>query len=148
MKPKEYLSKVMQLKRRYKNALEELEYVRSMASGVTAIRYDKDQVQTSPENDQMANYMIRLEKAEKRALKLSEEYFDQANLIRDQINSITPGNYSDILYLRYVRGMRLWEIADELNYSHEWVRILHGRALNEFGKRFPESLKEQTKTNI
>ena len=141
MKPKEYLSKVMQLKRRYQNALEELEYVKSMASGVTAIRYDKDQVQTSPNNDQMANYMIRLEKAENRALKLSEEYFDQAILIRDQINSITPCNYSDILYLRYVQGMRLREIADELNYEYGTIRILHGKALVEFGKCFPESLR-------
>lgn len=143
MKPKEYLSKVMQLKRRYQNALEELEYIRSMASGVTAIRYDKDQIQSSPNNDQMANYMIRLEKAEARALKLSEEYFDQAILIRDQINSITPGNYSDILYLRYVQGLRLWEIADELGYSHDRIRHMHGMALVEFGKRFLESSGEK-----
>lgn len=139
MTPKQYLSKVFLLERKYLNAIEELEYVRSMATGVTAIRYDKDNVQTSPENDQMANYMVRLEKAEARALKLSEEYFDQAILIRDQINSITPGNYSDILYLRYVCGMRLWEIADELGYSHDRIRHMHGMALVEFGKRFLES---------
>lgn len=143
MKPKEYLSKVLSLKRRYQNALEELGYVRSMASGVTAIRYDKDNVQTSPENDQMANYMVRLERAENRALKLSEEYFDQAMLIRDQINEITPQHYSDILYLRYVQDMRLWEIADELGYSHDRIRHMHGMALVEFGKRFLESSGEK-----
>ena len=147
MKAKEYLSQALRYKRRYENALEELEYIRSMATGLTAIRYDKDQVQTSPENDQLANYMIRLEKAEKRALKASEEYFKAHEVIRLQIEIISPQLYADVLHLRYIQGRRLYEIADELKYSYEWMRIIHGRALREFGKIFPEALKEETKTN-
>lgn len=142
MKPKEYLMQALKYKRKYKHALEDLEYIRSMASGVTAIRYDKDQVQTSPESDQMANYMIRLEKAEARALKASEDYFDFYEKIRAQINAITPQMYSDLLYLRYIKGERLFEIADELNYDYDYIRSIHGKALHEFGEIFQEVLKE------
>ena len=146
MKPKEYLSQALRFKRRYENALEELEYIRSMATGLTAIRYDKDQVQTSPENDQLANYMIRLEKAEKKALKASEDYFTAHEVIRMQIEIISPQLYADVLRLRYIKGRKLYEIADELSYSYEWLRIIHGRALREFGACFPEVLKQETKT--
>ena len=139
MKPKEYLMQALKYKRKYKHALEDLEYIRSMANGVTAIRYDKDQVQTSPENDQMANYMIRLEKAEARALKAAEDYFDFYEKIRAQINAITPQMYSDILWCRYISGMKLFDIAEDLNFSYGYTKHLHGLALIEFGKRFPEA---------
>ena len=140
MKPKEYLAQAQRLKRRYETALEELDTIRSMAGDVGAIRYDKDIVQSSPKNDQLAEYMIKLEKAETRALKASEEYFEAFVNISNQINMISPQTYSDILYLRYVHGMKLWDIAEELNYDYDWIRALHGRALSEFGKCFPESL--------
>lgn len=142
MKPKEYLSQALRLKRKYTNALEELETIRSMASGVTAIRYDKDQIQSSPRNDQMAQYMIRLEKAEASAFKAAEEYFGRYEVIRMQIDMITPQLYSDLLYLRYIKGERLFEIADELNYDYDYIRSIHGKALHEFGEIFQEVLKE------
>lgn len=145
MRPKEYLSQALKFKQRYERALEELEYIRAMASGVTAIRYDKDQIQKSPANDQLANYMIRLEAAEKRALKASEDFFSMSIQIRNEINAITPQNYSDILYMRYIQGMKLWDIAEELNFSYGYVKHMHGLALVEFGKRFPEALKVSTK---
>lgn len=147
MKPKEYLSRALHYKRRYQNALEDLEYIRSMATGLTAIRYDKDQVQTSPDSDQLANYMIRLERAERRALKASEEYFTAYEQIWDQVAQIGPQLYSDVLYLRYIKGKKLYEIADEMAYSYEFMRKIHGRALREFGLRFPEVLQEGTKRN-
>ena len=142
MKPKEYLLQAQKWKRRYEHAVEELEYVRSMASGVKAIRYDKDLIQSSPRNDQMADYMVRLEKAEARALEMSEKYFSAYTTTAMQIEQITPQLYADILYGRYIQGMRLWQIADELGYDYTYMRCIHGKALSEFGRSFPEALKE------
>ena len=141
MKAKEYLSQALRLKRRYQNALEELEYIRNMASGVTAIRYDKDQIQSSPRNDQLALYMVRLESAENRALRLSEEYFSKYEQIRMYIDMMSPQLYADVLYLRYIQGEKLWQIADELQYDYDYIRSVHGKALHEFGECFPEALK-------
>ena len=144
MTPKQYLQTLQQLRERYRHALEAIQEIRTMAESAGAIRYDKVNIQSSPDNDQMARYVVKLEKAEKRAVRLAEEYLDKMTEIRDQINMVSPQVYSDVLYLRYVNGMKLWDIADELNYDYDWVRTLHGKALTEFGKIFPEALKEHT----
>ena len=144
MKPKEYLMGALRLKSRYEHALEDLEYIRSMAAGVEPIRYDKERVQTSPERDKMAEYMVKLDKAESKAQRLSEAYFNKYMTIRAQIEIISPQIYADLLYLRYIKGMRLWQIGDELGYTYEWIRTIHGRALLEFGRMFPDALKEHT----
>ena len=138
MKPKEYLSQARRYHERYRRAMDEVEEIREMMQSAGAIRYDKDQVQTSPSNDAMVNYMIRLQKAEANAWSASEIYFDVYTRIRNQIEQITPGLYSDVLYLRYIKDMKLIDICDELGYDYGWVRQLHGRALQAFGKKFPE----------
>lgn len=145
MKPKEYLSQALRLKKRYNRALEELETIRSMAGGVSAIRYDKDRVQSSPKNDQLAEYMIKLEKAENRALKLSEQYFTAYQTIKMQVEIMAPQIYADLLYLRYIQGRTLWQIAEETAYSYDRIKHLHGLALAEFGRIFPEALKVDTR---
>jgi len=144
MTPKQYLQQLSQLKAKHKRAQEDLLQIREMMESAGAIRYDKVNIQSSPDNDQLANYVIKLERAEKRALKLADQYLEQYMVIREQINQISPQMYSDVLYLRYVLGMKLWDIADELNYDYDWLRHLHGRALAEFGKVFADQLKQHT----
>lgn len=144
MKPKEYLMGVLKLKSRYEHALEELEYIRSMAAGVESIRYDKERVQASPERDKMAEYMVKLDEAESKAQRRSEAYFNKYMTIRAQIEIISPQIYADLLFYRYIKGMKLEQIADELGYTPGWIRTIHGRALLEFGRMFPDALKEHT----
>lgn len=148
MTPKQYLGQALALKIKYQRALEDVTQIRALAESAGAIRYDKVNIQSSPDNDQMANYMIRLDKAESKAVRLSEQYFEKYILIRQQIEQISPQIYSDILYLRYIHGLKLWKIADELNYDYDWLKHLHGRALTEFGKVFADQLKEHTKTHF
>lgn len=145
MTTKEYLSQAMRYKRRYEMAMSEVEYVRSMADGVKAIRYDKDLVQSSPKNDPMVEYMIRLERAEDRAFNASQKYFEAYVTIQTQITMISPQLYSDVLWSRYIQGQRLWQIADEMGYSYGHMRRIHGLALVEFGKVFSEAIKDATK---
>lgn len=144
MSPKEYLSQVQRWKRRYETALERIQYIRSMADGVKAIRYDKDRVQSTPEGDQMAEYMVRLEQAEGRAKRDAERYFNAFETISKQIIMISPQMYADVLWLRYIQGKKLWDIAEELNFSYGYTKHLHGLALVEFGKCFPDHLKVST----
>lgn len=41
----------------------------------------------------------------------------------------------NILYKRYVEYKRLKTIADEMNYTYEYIRSMHGWALEEFSKK-------------
>lgn len=148
MTPKQYLAQVRSLRAKYKRACEDYQEVESLMTSAGAIRYDKLNVQTSPDGDMMAEYMVRLEKAEAKALHLAAEYLEKFEQIREQIDMISPQIYSDILYLRYIHGMSLWSVSEELNYSYGYTKHMHGLALAEFGKVFADQLKEHTQTHI
>lgn len=144
MKPKEYLLQAQKARNRYSRALEDIERIRTLAEGVKAIRYDKLNVQQSPDGDRLADYMDRLTKAEERSIRLSEQYYAAYTKIRDQIDEIQPEIYGDILHARYIRGLKLWQIANEIGYSFDRTRHLHGMALAAFGRRFPGLTKVDT----
>ena len=138
MKAKEYLSKAAYLKRRIKFVSDRIEEIREEMSSPKAIRYDKDMIQSSPSGDIIVNYMIKLEKEEARLTRLREEYLEKRIEISQRILDVTPGLYSDILYMRYLEEKSLAVISEELNYSYEWTCRLHGRALIEFSRRHPD----------
>ena len=49
--------------------------------------------------------------------------------IEKQIKEIKNEDENDVLFYRYVKGLRFWEIAEKMDYSEQWVHKLHGRAL-------------------
>lgn len=114
---------------------EQIEEIRTRATSVGVIRYDKISVQTSPRNA-MESFVIQLEKAEKKQLEVLSEYYSTYANIQSQIATISPEIYRQILTLRYLDGMKLERIADRLNYSDVYVRKLHGRALQAFAKQY------------
>lgn len=136
MTAKQYLSQIRRLRHLIKREQDQIADIRSMAESVGAIRYDKDPIQSSPANDAMPNYIIQLTEAETRAKQRIEEYLELVMTIRTQLDQITPGLYSDILYMRYIEGKNLYRIAEELNYDYNYIRKIHGRALQAFDRKF------------
>ena len=138
MTAKEYLSQAATLKRRIKQIEDRIEELRTEASSPKAIRYDKDLIQKSATGDALANYMIRLDKEEQRLYNIKESYIDKYTEIRERISKVRPDLYADVLYMRYLENKTLVIIADELNYSYEWMCRVHGRALQDFSRRFDD----------
>ena len=138
MTAKEYLSQAATLKRRIKQIEDRIEELRTEASSPKAIRYDKDMIQSSPSGDALANYMIRLDHEERRLIQLKEQYLDIHEEIRHRILLVRPDLYADVLYMRYLEGKSLVDIAEELLYSYIYVCKLHGRALLEFARKNPD----------
>lgn len=138
MTAKEYLSQAAVLKRRIKQIEERIEELRTEVSSPKAIRYDKDMVQSSPAGDALASYMVRLEKEQIDLYRLKAEYLEKREEIRTRLTRVNPDLYSDILYMRYLEQKPLGQIAEELSYSYEWICRLHGRALQEFTKTYPD----------
>lgn len=137
MTAKEYLSQAAVLKRRIKQLEDRIEEIRTEVASPKAIRYDKDMIQSSPSGDALANYIIRLDKEEKKLISLKERYLDLYEEIRQRLILVAPGIYSDVLYMRYLEGKSLVTISEELSYSYEWTCRLHGRALQAFSRKFP-----------
>lgn len=136
MRVKEYLSQAIYLQKKIIRCEEQIEEIRSRMQSAGAIRYDKVNIMQSPSNDAMANYIIQLEKAEKASRELQSIYYATYAKIQEQIEMIDPPIMSTILGMRWLDGKDLATIADELSYSYEYVRHMHGDALKAFDKKF------------
>lgn len=138
MTAKEYLNQAAELKRRIRQEEDRIKFIRSEMESPRPIRYDKDMIQKSASGDAMERYMIKLEKEEKRLLKLKEKHIDTFHRIRQRIMRVQPSLYADVLYMRYLEGKTIGAIANELHYSYEWTCKINGRALQDFSRRNPD----------
>ena len=136
MNAKEYLSRVSRKRAQMLATKDELDMIRSTMQSVGSMRYDKIRIQTTPDPDPLATYMARIIEKEEKLAKIIDEYMDMVIIVREQLAGLLPGLYSDVLYMRYVEGKSLNKISKELNYSYEYVRKLHGRALKAFTKKY------------
>lgn len=100
------------------------------------MNYDKVRVQTSPDPDPLATYLGRLTEAEEELSTELDQYLALYTQIFRQIADLGMGMYADVLYLRYFDGKTLAEIAEDLNYSHDRIRHIHGVALQEFEHKY------------
>lgn len=139
MTAKRYLSQALFLRSMIRRVEEQIEEIRTRAASVGGIRYDKINVQSTPQNT-MEQFIIQLEKAEKKQLEVLSEYYSTYANIQSQIATISPEVYRQILTLRYLDGMKLERIADLLGYSDVYVRKLHGRALQTFDRQYGISI--------
>lgn len=101
-----------------------------------AIRYDKDKVESSPE-DPMLKFAERLSEIEtmrkERAKKLAEDDYTAQLILRE----MPTARNRLLLELRYIEGgighrYSWFEIAEEMGYEEIYTRgVLHQSALNE-----------------
>lgn len=132
MTAKEYLNQLRRLKLKQRRVDEEIQTLDAALSSAGAIRYDKLNVQTSPENRMEAG-IVRLSELRQKLVDLKIEYYDLYVVIIHQINSLDAiGLYKDILVMRYFEGKSVRKIADELHYDTKYIANCHGRALQIF----------------
>ena len=136
MRPKEYLSQLRRLRSMALRIGEEIKALEATMTSVKAINYDKVNVQASPEN-RLEQDIVRKDELLQKLRDLQKDYVEQYTTIHEQINGLhSIGLYKDILYLRYVDGKGFRKIAEELNYSFEYIANCHGKALKEFAQQY------------
>jgi len=85
-----------------------------------AIRYDKDKVQTSPE-DPMAKIMAEIAELEKEMIKVQRKKFIQLEKIERTINTLGSDEERTALTMRYINRKPIAEIAEEMGYSEPTI---------------------------
>lgn len=136
MTAKEYLNQLRRLKQKQRRVDEEIQTLDAALSSAGAIRYDKLNVQTSPEN-RMETGIVRLSELRQKLVELKIEYYDLYVVISHQVNELDAiGLYKDILIMRYFEGKPFRKIADELNYDTKYIANCHGRALQIFYSQY------------
>lgn len=144
MTPKEYLSQVHTLDVRISRLMKEKSELHSF-DGVAGTDYSKDKVQSSPKGE--ANFVPVVERIVAIEAELDakiDEYVDLKHRITAQIQELPNAQHIDLLQKKYIEGKRLEEIAVEMRYSYQYVRAMHGFALQEFNKKFPELFEVPT----
>ena len=140
MTAKQYLGQIRYLNRRVERLIDGIEYLHQKMSQVSAIRYDKDTVQSSPELDPMGEIYVQIEEKEK---ELADELLRRDEIVA-RITAMQDPRHVDVLYARYVGDTPhppTWEkIADMIGYSERQIRRLHGRALEDFRNMYGTEL--------
>ena len=135
MDTKTYSQQISRLDRMINNKLSEISQLRELAMSVSAVK-NEERVQNTPNFDKIGTAYCKIEEMEEKLDKLIDEYVDKKNLIISQIDGIENETYYEILFARYIEKKTFEKIADEMTYSFRNVTRLHGRALQEFEKKY------------
>lgn len=132
---KKYLGQINALKKKVRRKQRELDEVRELATCIGAIDYSKEVVNTTKTGDTIERKVIKIDEVERELNETIEACLVLQHTITREINLIENETLKELLFMRYVEGMKLEQIATKMNYSFSRVRHLHGIALLEFEKK-------------
>lgn len=136
MTAKEYLSQIRKAEIMIRIRAQELQRLKEDTAYISAIRYDKVRVQTSPDGSGISKAVeesvsLQLE-IEKRIQRLTKKRHDIIN----EIEGMSNPNHIELLKLRYIDNERFEAIACTMGYSYDHVIRMHGEALAAFGHMY------------
>lgn len=150
MTAKEYLQQIQKQKNTIQKKESELFLLECLATSTTAPT-DREAVQTSGTSDKVGNSAVKIAMLKEDIGRQKEQA--QAIIIEcigvvEQVRALkcdTAEVQYNILHKRYVSGKKLKKIAEEETYSYDYIRELHGIALQNVKKLMPkEQLPTQT----
>lgn len=141
MRAKEYLQQLRRLDTVIDQKIKELDDLKVKSTCIGGFDYSKERVQTSPSGD--APYVRTVS----RIVDLNEEinreiddFVDLKHKIINQIQGLANTNHIKLLFKRYIEYKRLEVISVEMNYTYQYTKELHGHALQEFERTYPNIL--------
>lgn len=127
MKAKKFLGQVRKLDTMIKNKLVEKEQWKAVAMNTTS-KMDGDRVQSSGRKQKMAESIEKYIDMEREINKeIDNLVFAKREVIR-VIEQLNTTEY-DILHKRYIQGLSLMDIANNLDRTYSSITSIHGRAL-------------------
>lgn len=137
MKTKDYLSQVSRLNKMINNKLSEIHQLRELSVSISAIGND-EKVQTSPNFDKIGTTVAKIDEMENNLDKMIDEYLVKRERIIAQIDTMEEESVYQILFSRYIEKKTFEKIATEMKYSWRQIVRLHGKALQQFEKKYGE----------
>ncbi len=137
MKVKEYLQQLRRLDIVIDQKIKELDDLKIKSTCIGGFDYSKERVQTSPSSD--APYV----KTVSRMIDLNEEinrdiddFVDRKHKIINEIQSLENTKHIQILFKKYVEYKTFEQISVEMNYTYQYIVLLHGYALKGFSQKY------------
>lgn len=137
MTAKEYLTRLYRLESQYHHRLDILDGLRAELAPIKGMRYDTIHVQTSPDKSSSTERAIdQIVDIEAELITELGNLLVERQRIISEIEGIRDERYSDLLYLRYIEGKTLRQIAGEMGYSMDWAKRTHKKALAMFADTY------------
>lgn len=131
MTAEEYLKQIQVLDIQIQQDIEQLDELKHRAQGVSAIRYDRDKVQTSP-GDRLCSDVCSIVTMEDRINDEIDRLYDAKQLIIKQIRGLRDAMFIQILYKVYVQYKTLKQACLEIGIGYTTVLVKHHDALKQF----------------
>ena len=145
-KAKQYLLRIRKLELQINQRIKQRDDLRATMFGARSPAYDADKVQVSHDGETMSA-VERWTDLEQEIVQLIDEQIDEKHRIIAEIQALPDERHVQLLNLRYVEMLRFEEIAVTMGYSYDWVRHVHGDALELFGKMYGLNTRRHTKTH-
>lgn len=130
MTGREYMETIQRVRREVRLLREQIERDSVLAQGVTAIRYDRDRVQTSPIADRMGDIVAHI-------VETTETLYNRIALLqgleedaRRLLINLEEDNERVLVY-RYMDDMNWVSIAERMGYSEKHIFKIWDKALIE-----------------
>lgn len=136
MTAKEYLMQIKLLDIKIQQKEAQVDNLKDRATSVGGQQTDAVRVQSSKDGDTIGRKVVKYADIEAEIEADTYELLQLKHSIINQIQQLTDSRYVELLYKRYVEYKRLELIAVEMNYDYDWVRTLHGYALQEFANKY------------
>lgn len=127
-----YLSKIRNTEKIILSKQLELEALRWKASGVGAIRYDKDRVQTSPQN-YMEMAIIDVTEIEQEIEEDKASIEDMKGVAYSIVRSMQAPDQRAMIEWFYLNCLSMPDVADKMHMSERNAYYLKCDALESFG---------------
>lgn len=134
MTAKEYLGQIIALKRTISRKRRELAEAREIAESVGGFDYSQEIVNTSKTGDTLERKVIKIAELTDEINANISGCLNIQKRITEEIEQMQNETFKELLFMRYVEGLKLTTIADRLCYSYDRTKHLHGVALVEFDK--------------
>lgn len=140
MTAKEYLRQIKNLEIKIAQRRLERDQLIADAMGNGSPRLTVDKVQSSAAGDQMGDKLADAADIQHEIDWLINKLIADRHRIIGEIHTLTDVRYIQILYLHYVEGKRLEDVAEIMikpngkHYSYDHIASLHGMALQEFDR--------------
>lgn len=135
MTAKEYLERIQLRDEQINQKLHELEDLQRRRTVISAVDYSKEKLSGSRSNE--APFEKLSDKITDLIAEINREidlFVTEKHEIINQIQALGDCKFVKLLYMRYVEHKDLRAIADEMNYSYDYIRELHTNALKTFLK--------------
>ena len=128
MKTEQYLELIKKLDTLINDELLEKENIFTLATKIT--QELSDMPKAPGVSDKVGSSAVKLMMKQQEINNIVDIYVDLKDEIISQIRTL-PVSECDVLYRYYVLDQGLFDIADEMNYSVSWVKMLKCRGTNK-----------------